>query len=250
VITHVRISIPLDNTGDYVMFPSSMFHRGYYNQTCDMTIITAQFFCVAKASDDDFRVSRTVMNASRVVQLEHFAHAELLDNLCADLLFHWDEKFPLAQYPPPKKYNLSPVDTATNRLVKKGQLSNVSSLKEIANVFEGIYTNVEVNSVWFIQKEKGGDGFQDWHKDDIDYSQAESTIVLNVCSEQRSKSSDEVTKSSFLANTDNLSSSSSLLSSKDFSNYSIADLDNRRDLAKAREFYRRCETSLSELADK
>jgi len=141
------LHIPLDNTGDYVMFPSSMFHRGYYNQTCDMTIITAQFFCVAKASDDDFRVSRTVMNASRVVQLEHFAHAELLDNLCADLLFNWDEKFPLNKYPPPKKYNLSIVDTDTNRLVKKGQLSNVPSLKERVDVFQGIYTNVEVNSV-------------------------------------------------------------------------------------------------------
>jgi hypothetical protein len=80
------------------------------------------------------------------------------------------------------------VEKEANHHVKKHQLNVVPSVQDLVNMFEQIYKNSEVNSVWFIKKEKGGNGFQDWHKDDIDYCQAKSTIVLNLCSEMKNTS--------------------------------------------------------------
>jgi len=44
------VKVKLDIVGDFVVFPSRFFHRGYYTIASNMTYYTAQLFC--KISDN------------------------------------------------------------------------------------------------------------------------------------------------------------------------------------------------------
>jgi hypothetical protein len=45
------IDVVLNNPGDYVIFPASTYHRGYYNHHSHNTFLTAQFFSNYKSID-------------------------------------------------------------------------------------------------------------------------------------------------------------------------------------------------------
>ena len=47
-------------------------------------------------------------------------------------------------------------------------------------VFEEKYTNLEVRSVWIIEKSRENDGFQIWHEDFYLGTEVTTTIVVNV----------------------------------------------------------------------
>jgi hypothetical protein len=36
VCDHIKNNVPINNLGDYVVFPSNCFHQGYYNSDSDM----------------------------------------------------------------------------------------------------------------------------------------------------------------------------------------------------------------------
>ncbi len=47
---HNVTTIKLDGVGDYLVFPSRFYHRGYYRITSNKTYYTAQLFCKATES--------------------------------------------------------------------------------------------------------------------------------------------------------------------------------------------------------
>jgi len=44
VCHHIKNNVPLNNLGDYVLFPSKCVHQGYFNSKADMVFVTAQLF--------------------------------------------------------------------------------------------------------------------------------------------------------------------------------------------------------------
>jgi len=50
ICEHKVNAIKLDTVGDFIVFPSRFYHRGYYRIASDMTYYTAQLFC--KISDN------------------------------------------------------------------------------------------------------------------------------------------------------------------------------------------------------
>ena len=68
------IHVPLNEPGEYVMFPSNTYHRGYYNSTIQKTFFTAQLFAEYKSSDD-IHVSRN--DNSQFYQLKHVLPCKL-----------------------------------------------------------------------------------------------------------------------------------------------------------------------------
>ena len=44
VCDHIKNTVPINNLGDYVVFPSKCFHQGYFNTDSDMVYVTAQLF--------------------------------------------------------------------------------------------------------------------------------------------------------------------------------------------------------------
>ena len=56
-------NVPIENRGNYFLFPSDVYHCGYYNDDADKIIINAQLFTTFKKDDDDFhRLSRAIMS--------------------------------------------------------------------------------------------------------------------------------------------------------------------------------------------
>ena len=50
ICEHKVNAVKLDTVGDFVVFPSRFYHRGYYRIASNMTYYTAQLFC--KISDN------------------------------------------------------------------------------------------------------------------------------------------------------------------------------------------------------
>ncbi|MFM7359916.1 MAG: hypothetical protein ACKO1Z_02765, partial [Actinomycetota bacterium] len=106
------------------------------------------------------------------------------DKLCAlkeDLLASWDDHYASATYPPPEHYKNEKIDTESNRYVQKKHFSHpqLGHVRQLVAMFEDLYP-LEIQSVWFIKKSRGGDGFQRWHQDLVGVGTVAATIVLNI----------------------------------------------------------------------
>jgi hypothetical protein len=44
VCDHIKNNVPINNLGDYVVFPSNCFHQGHFNSDSDMVYITGKLF--------------------------------------------------------------------------------------------------------------------------------------------------------------------------------------------------------------
>jgi hypothetical protein len=107
------IHVPLNDPGEYVMFPSTTYHRGYYNSKIQKTFFTAQLFAEYKSSDD-IHVSRT--DNSQFYQLKHVLPCKLTA-LSNDLRCYWDIHYLASEYSPPAQYKLVDIDISSNRVV-------------------------------------------------------------------------------------------------------------------------------------
>ena len=106
------------------------------------------------------------------------------NKLCAlkeDLYANCDVHYPSATYPPPKHYKNEKIDTETNRYVLQEHFSHpqLHQVMALVAIFEYLYP-LEIKSVWFIKKSRGGDGFQRWHQDLVEVGIAAATFVLNI----------------------------------------------------------------------
>ena len=174
------VHAPLNIAGQYVLFPATTFHRGYYNNQ-EKTFFTAQFFAV-------FKSPKSVRPSSNNWKNNHFYQVQSISpkKLCAlrqDLFVYWDDHYPSSKYPPSEKYKNSKVDIDSNRFVHKTQFTDDQQLhhvKALVDTFEEIYQELEIESVWFIKKTRDGDGFQRWHQDLVGNGTIAATIVLNI----------------------------------------------------------------------
>jgi hypothetical protein len=57
---------------------------------------------------------------------------------------------------------------------------DVPFIAELVKYFEKEYTNLEVRSVWIIEKSRANDGFQSWHRDFNLGTEVTTTIAINV----------------------------------------------------------------------
>ena len=102
------------------MFPSTTYHRGYYNSKIQKTFFTAQLFAEYKSSDD-IHVSRT--DNSQFYQLKHVLPCKLTA-LSNDLRCYWDIHYLASEYSPPAQYKLVDIDISSNRVVDKASFCN------------------------------------------------------------------------------------------------------------------------------
>ncbi len=63
--SHEWINESLNNPGDYIVFPSKMYHRGYYNQKSNQNFTQAQLFCAPTNDTDVLRLPRSMMKSER-----------------------------------------------------------------------------------------------------------------------------------------------------------------------------------------
>jgi hypothetical protein len=100
--------------------------------------------------------------------------------LSNSILMNWDVDYPNNKCKPPQDYKLEAVDTDQHRVVEREQLQDCGYLLNLVTSFEEKYIWLEVKSVWLIQKQKEGAGFQDWHIDLAKNGQTVYTISVNI----------------------------------------------------------------------
>ena len=171
------IHVPLNDPGEYVIFPATTYHRGYYNGEIQKTFFTAQLFAEYKSSDD---ILTSRIDHSQYYQLKRVLPCKVTA-LFNDLRCYWDIHYPASEYPPPNQYKLMDVDVSSNRVIDKACFCNTRPfLNDLISMFENLYPHLDFQSVWFIRKRDVGDGFQSWHKDLINNAKTAITIVVNV----------------------------------------------------------------------
>ncbi len=60
---HKWINESLNNPGEYILFPSKMYHCGYYNEKSKQIFTQAQLFCEPRLDTDVLQLPRSMMKA-------------------------------------------------------------------------------------------------------------------------------------------------------------------------------------------
>jgi hypothetical protein len=177
ICEHKVNAVELDTVGDFVVFPSRFYHRGYYRIASNMTYYTAQLFCKISGNPEAWQnVTRTVNKNIIQGRLQE----SWLTQLTQDICYNWDTTYSVNVFPPAKAFDGEKIDPTKNRHILRLMFQGVPLIAELVKYFEEEYTNLEVRSVWIIEKSRENDGFQSWHGDFYLGTEVTTTIAVNV----------------------------------------------------------------------
>ncbi len=103
-----------------------------------------------------------------------------LTQLTQDICYNWDTTYSVNVFPPAKAFDGEKIDPTRNRHILRVMFQGVPLIAELVKYFEEKYTNLEVRSVWIIEKSRENDGFQSWHRDFYLRTDVTTTIAVNV----------------------------------------------------------------------
>jgi len=182
--SHEWINESLNNPGEYIVFPSKLYHRGYYNDTSNQFFTQAQLFCEPTLDTEVLRLPRSMMKEKGNQISRGCLEPSTLTDFRDDLIENWDTIYGHTNYRPCKKFSGGTVDRATNRQIYKKHFHELPLLKKLVDTFESMLPYLSVDLVWLLRKQKEGDGFQGWHQDFSLGSCITKTIVVNVGSKE------------------------------------------------------------------
>jgi hypothetical protein len=100
--------------GDYIAFPSSFFHRGYFEKESTKTVVTAQLFASSNGSSSNQPVqylsSTNTMNYTVIGELAYD-----FSSLSKDVFEDWESSYPIAKFPPCKYFGGQRINQESNR---------------------------------------------------------------------------------------------------------------------------------------
>jgi hypothetical protein len=103
-----------------------------------------------------------------------------LTQLTQDVCINWDTTYSVDVFPPAKAFDGETIDRTKNRHILRLMFQDVPFIAELLKYFEKKYTNLEVRSVWIIEKSRANYGFQSWHRDFYLGTEVTTTIAVNV----------------------------------------------------------------------
>ena len=101
--SHEWINESLNNPGDYIVFPSEMYHCGYYNQKSNQNFTQAQLFCKPMLDTDVLQLPRSMMKAQGNQISGGCLDPSTLTDFRDDLIENWDTLYSHTNYRPCKK---------------------------------------------------------------------------------------------------------------------------------------------------
>jgi hypothetical protein len=114
---HNVTTIKLDEVGDYLLFPSRFYHRGYYRITSNKTHYTAQLLFKAtesfKARQNVTRKVNQNMIPGRIIELR-------LTPLTQDIRNNWDTTYSVNVFPPANAFDGEKINASKNRHIPSG----------------------------------------------------------------------------------------------------------------------------------
>ncbi len=106
-------------------------------------------------------VTRKFNNNIKAVHLQESRLTQLTQDICEN----WDTTYSVHLFPPAKNFDGLKIDDTKNRHILRVRFVDVPLIAELVQYFELKYANIEVQSVWMMEKLKENDGFQGWHRD-------------------------------------------------------------------------------------
>jgi hypothetical protein len=146
ICPHQDTRVELNQAGNYIVFPSRFYHRGYYKINSNMTYYTATLFCnllLDNAVGAWQNVTRKINTTILQGQVEEPSARELTDDIKAN----WDTTYCDNQFPPAKMFGGDNIDPTKNRHILRPMFPNVSMISKLVKYFENKYNHIEVHSV-------------------------------------------------------------------------------------------------------
>ena len=169
------------------MFPSKIWHHGYFNGESNKHFITAQLFAKPTISEDTERFScsfnvgqQEIITGQLGTTLGEYA---IVKDLSDDLLENWDTTYSAIDYPPLKMFGEMPIDHESNQQIPFEKLDERPLIKALVVLFEEIFPYLSIDRISLLYKRRKGDGFQKWHQDyKLGAGQITKTIVITLVS--------------------------------------------------------------------
>jgi hypothetical protein len=109
---HPVNKVALDNVGEYVVFPSRWYHRGYYNIESNKVFYTAQLFAMGSSKPEAWQNITLKINTDMIQG--HVAESQLRE-LTEDLRDNRDTTYSVNLFPPSKEFEGKKIDVTKNR---------------------------------------------------------------------------------------------------------------------------------------
>jgi hypothetical protein len=174
---HNVTTIELDEVGDFVVFPSRFYHRGYYRIASNKTYYTAQLFCKVLENCEAWPNVTRKVNQNMI---QGCIKESRLTQLTQDIRDNWDTTYSVNFFLPVKAFNGDKINATKNRHIPSVMFQGVPLIAELVKYFEDKYTHLKVRRVWIIEKSRENDGFQNWHRDFYLGTLVTTTIAVNV----------------------------------------------------------------------
>ena len=174
-----RLNFIVDDTnGEYVIFPSSFFHRGYFEPGSTKVVVTAQLFASSNGSSPN-QPGRYLSSSNSMNDTVRGVLIYDITSLSNDVLTDWDSSYPVATFPPCKSFGGSRINRESNRQIHRSQFHLLPHIVTLVNYFEGNDKTLSVDQVWLIRKSESEEGFQTWHRD-LPKLEGERSIVKTI----------------------------------------------------------------------
>jgi len=141
ICEHNVNAVELDMVGDYIVFPSRWYHRGYYTIASNMTYSTAQLFCKISDNPEAWQnVTRKVNHITVQSRVEESWLAQLTHDIC----HNWDMTYSVNKFQPAKAFGGDKIDATKNRHILRAMFQGVPWIAEQVKYFEEKYNHLEV----------------------------------------------------------------------------------------------------------
>jgi hypothetical protein len=108
----VTTTVELDEVGDYVVFPSKIYHHGYYRINSNKTYYTAQLFYKVL---ENCEVCPNVTRKVNQNMIQDCVKESRLTQLTQDVHNNWDTTYSVNVFPPATAFNGDKIDSTKNR---------------------------------------------------------------------------------------------------------------------------------------
>jgi hypothetical protein len=174
---HKVDKVVLNEVGQYVIFPSRWWHRGFYEIRSEKEYYTVQLFCTAAQDPESWtnqlRKDNRNMKIGRIPVYQ-------MNEVSNDIKDNWNTTYAESKFPPSKAFDGNKIDPGTNRHLQGDTFRKILHMDNLVKYFESRFRQFYVKSVWIIKKTRDNDGFQGWHRDFYLNTDVISTIVVNV----------------------------------------------------------------------
>jgi hypothetical protein len=180
ICNHEKKIVPINNVGQYVLFPSKWFHQGFYNSDSVKVFVQAQL--IARHS---ISIEGGVSTRTKDEIIEDPLTVESVMPLCNDILVNWDTTYSRKYFETCKEFD-GPIDHQSNCQIPATKFIKVPLIQKLVDTFTIRFPSLTVDMVWLIVKSKPGCGFQTLHRDFYLDPKIIKTIVVNLGAMMRS----------------------------------------------------------------